>query len=177
METLSKETTLWKKLLETTEKIRNYQCRAISKGKSPDITMTQMQIMGCVLFSPEKSVRVRDISEELGITPGGISQQVDTLVKMGLLERKTDEKDRRVVRISLTRDGKLAARMHGKFHKVLAKHILEPYTEDEQELLLGLVKEVDDYLNTQVARYDNNDKIRQTAKDVAKDVRRRKNDD
>ena len=65
----------------------------------------------------------------------------------------------------------------GKFHKVLAKHILEPYTEDEQELLLGLVKEVDDYLNTQVARYDNNDKIRQTAKDVAKDARRRKNDD
>ena len=91
METVSKETTLWKKLLETTEKIRNYQSRAISKGKAPDITMTQMQIMGCVLFSPEKSVRVRDISEELGITPGGISQQVDTLVKMGLLERKPDE--------------------------------------------------------------------------------------
>ena len=53
----------------------------------------------------------------------------------------------------------------------------EPYTEDEQKLLLGLVHEVDDYLNTQVARYDNKDNIRQTAKDVAKDVRRRKNDD
>ena len=67
--------------------------------------------------------------------------------------------------------------MHGKFHKVLAKHILEPYTDEEQELLLSLVKEVDEYLNTQVARYDNDDKIRQTAKDVAKDVRRRKKDD
>ena len=106
METLSKETALWKKLFQTTEKIRNYQSRAISKGKVPDITMTQVQIIGCVLFSPEQSVRVRDISEELGITPGGISQQVENLVKMGLLERKTDEKDRRAVCITLSEKGK-----------------------------------------------------------------------
>ena len=132
METLSKETTLWKKLLETTEKIRNYQCRAISKGKSPDITMTQMQIMGCVLFSPEKSVRVRDISEELGITPGGISQQVDTLVKMGLLERKTDEKDRRAVCITLSEKGKEINQWLDQFLSNLFKKLLADVPEEKR---------------------------------------------
>ena len=125
METLSKETALWKKLFQTTEKIRNYQSRAISKGKAPDITMTQVQIIGCVLFSPEQSVRVRDISEELGITPGGISQQVENLVKMGLLERKTDEKDRRAVCITLSEKGKeinqwLDGFLSGLFQKLLS---------------------------------------------------------
>ena len=132
METLSKETTLWKKLLETTEKIRNYQCRAISKGKSPDITMTQMQIMGCVLFSPEKSVRVRDISEELGITPGGISQQVDTLVKMGLLERKTDEKDRRAVCITLSEKGKEINQWLDQFLSNLFQKLLADVPEEKR---------------------------------------------
>ena len=132
METMSKETTLWKKLLETTEKIRNYQCRAISKGKSPDITMTQMQIMGCVLFSPEKSVRVRDISEELGITPGGISQQVDTLVKMGLLERKTDEKDRRAVCITLSEKGKEINQWVDQFLSNLFQKLLADVPEEKR---------------------------------------------
>ena len=132
METLSKETTLWKKLLQTTEKIRNYQSRAISKGKAPDITMTQMQIMGCVMFSPEKSVRVRDISEELGITPGGISQQVDTLVKMGLLERKTDEKDRRAVCITLSEKGKEINQWVDQFLSNLFQKLLADVPEEKR---------------------------------------------
>ena len=132
MKTVSKETTLWKKLLETTEKIRNYQSRAISKGKAPDITMTQMQIMGCVLFSPEKSVRVRDISEELGITPGGISQQVDTLVKMGLLERKPDEKDRRAVCITLSEKGKEINQWVDQFLSSLFQKLLADVPEEKR---------------------------------------------
>ena len=132
METLSKETTLWKKLLQTTEKIRNYQSRAISKGKAPDITMTQMQIMGCVLFSPEKSVRVRDISEELGITPGGISQQVDTLVKMGLLERKPDEKDRRAVCITLSEKGEEINEWVDQFLTNLFQKLLADVPEEKR---------------------------------------------
>ncbi len=132
METVSKETTLWKKLLETTEKIRNYQSRAISKGKAPDITMTQMQIMGCVLFSPEKSVRVRDIAEELGITPGGISQQVDTLVKMGLLERKTDEKDRRAVCITLSEKGNEINQWVDQFLSNLFQKLLADVPEEKR---------------------------------------------
>ncbi len=132
METLSNETTLWKQLFQTTEKIRNYQSRAISKGKAPDITMTQMQIIGCVMFSPEKSVRVRDISEELGITPGGISQQVDTLVKMGLLERKTDEKDRRAVCITLSEKGKEINQWVDQFLSSLFQKLLADVPEEKR---------------------------------------------
>ena len=132
METLSNETKLWKKLLQTTEKIRNYQSRVISKGKAPDITMTQMQIMGCVLFSPEKSVRVRDISEELGITPGGISQQVETLVKMGLLERKPDEKDRRAVCITLSEKGEEINEWVDQFLTNLFQKLLADVPEEKR---------------------------------------------
>ena len=124
MEVPSKETALWKKLFQTTEMIRNYQTKAIRKGRYPDVTMTQVQIIGCVLFSPEQSVRIRDISEELGITPGGISQQVETLVQMGLLERKTDEKDRRAVSITLSEKGREINRKLDTFLSSLFQHLL-----------------------------------------------------
>ena len=139
METLSKETALWKKLFQTTEKIRNYQSRAISKGKAPDITMTQVQIIGCVLFSPEQSVRVRDISEELGITPGGISQQVENLVKMGLLERKTDEKDRRAVCITLSDKGKEINQWLDGFLSGLFQKLLSEVPEEKRKIFVEVL--------------------------------------
>ena len=139
METLSNETALWKKLFQTTEKIRNYQSRAISKGKAPDITMTQVQIIGCVLFSPEQSVRVRDISEELGITPGGISQQVENLVKMGLLERKTDEKDRRAVCITLSEKGKEINQWLDGFLSGLFQKLLSEVPEEKRKIFVEVL--------------------------------------
>ena len=131
---ISRETTLWKKLFQLTEKIRNYQARAIGKGKGPDITMTQVQIIGCVLFSPEQSVRIRDISEELGITPGGISQQVETLVQMGLLERKTDAKDRRAVCITLSEKGKEINLWLDQFLSSLFQKLLADVPEEKRRI-------------------------------------------
>ncbi len=162
-------------LVSIFEKVLVAEEKSLQKGYFSNLSLAEMHTLDAI--GPYESRTMTETAQILGITVGTLTVSVDRLVKKGFVERRRDEEDRRVVRISLTRDGKLAARMHGKFHKVLAKHILEPYTEDEQELLLGLVHEVDDYLNTQVARYDNIDNIRQTAKDVAKDVRRRKNDD
>ena len=157
------------------EKVLVAEEKSLQKGYFSNLSLAEMHTLDAI--GPYEARTMTETAQILGITVGTLTVSVDRLVKKGYVARRRDDEDRRVVRISLTREGKLAARMHGKFHKVLAKHILEPYTEDEQELLLGLVSEVDEYLNTQVARYDNTDKIRQTAKDVAKDVRRRKEND
>lgn len=162
-------------LVSIFEKVLVAEEKSLQKGYFSNLSLAEMHTLDAI--GPYESRTMTETAQILGITVGTLTVSVDRLVKKGFVARRRDEEDRRVVRISLTRDGKLAARMHGKFHKVLAKHILEPYTDEEQELLLSLVKEVNEYLNTQVARYDNDDKIRQTAKDVAKDVRRRKTDD
>lgn len=162
-------------LVSIFEKVLVAEEKSLQKGYFSNLSLAEMHTLDAI--GPYEARTMTETAQILGITVGTLTVSVDRLVKKGFVARRRDEEDRRVVRISLTRDGKLAARMHGKFHKVLAKHILEPYTDEEQELLLCLVKEVDEYLNTQVARYDNDDKIRQTAKDVAKDVRRRKKDD
>jgi hypothetical protein len=66
--------------------------------------------------------------------------------------------------------------MHGKYHKVLARHILEPYTKEEQALLMSMVAELDKYLESQASRYIGSESVRKTAKEVA-DKTRRRNDD
>lgn len=162
-------------LVSIFEKVLVAEEKSLQKGYFKNLSLAEMHTLDAI--GPYESRTMTETAQILGITVGTLTVSVDRLVKKGYVLRRRDEEDRRVVRISLTRDGKLAARMHGKFHKVLAKHILEPYNEQEQELLLSLVGEVDGYLSSQVARYDNDDRIRQTAKDVAKDVRRREQND
>ena len=170
-----REQKMAEELVSIFEKVLVAEEKSLQKGYFSNLSLAEMHTLDAI--GPYEARTMTETAQILGITVGTLTVSVDRLVKKGFINRRRDEDDRRVVRISLTREGKLAARMHGKFHKVLAKHILEPYDEKEQELLLSLVSEVDDYLNTQVARYDNDDRIRQTAKDVAKDVRRRKTND
>ena len=159
-------------LVSIFEKVLVAEEKSLQKDYFKNLSLAEMHALDAI--GPYESRTMTETAQILGVTVGTLTVAIDRLVKKGYVERCRDEKDRRVVRISLTRDGKLAARMHGKFHKVLAKHILEPYTDKEQDMLLGLVTDVEDYLNTQVSRYDDNSDTKQTAKKVAADVRRRK---
>lgn len=162
-------------LVSIFEKVLVAEEKSLQKEYFKNLSLAEMHALDAI--GPYDARTMTETAQILGITVGTLTVAIDRLVKKGYVERHRDEEDRRVVRISLTREGKLAARMHGKFHKVLAKHILEPYDEKEQDMLLGLVDDVEEYLNTQVARYDSNSDTKQTAKNVAADVRRRKKND
>ena len=67
--------------------------------------MSQLRVISCIFFNESGVMRIKDISSELGITAGGISQTVDSLVQEGLLTRCKDETDRRAVSVSLSEYG------------------------------------------------------------------------
>ncbi len=169
-----REQKMSEELINILEKVIVAEEKSLQKGYYDNLSLAEMHTLDAI--GPYESRTMTETAQLLGITVGTLTVSVNRLVKKGFIDRHRDEEDRRVVRIKLTREGKLAARMHGRFHKVLAKHILEPYNEKEQDMLLKLVEEIDDYLSTQVARYDNTDKIRQTAQQVARDTRRREED-
>lgn len=131
---------LWKKLFRTIEMIRNYNAR-VCRAKRPrkDITITQVQIISCVLFAPDQKVRVRDIADELGLTPGAVSQQVDRLVKMDFLDRKTDENDRRAVSITLSENGMELNRELEVFFSTLFDRLLAGVSDQNLEVFSGIL--------------------------------------
>lgn len=149
--------------------------KSIQQGYFSNLSIAEMHTLDAI--GPYDARTMTETAASLGITTGTLTVSIDRLVKKGYVIRNRDEKDRRIVRISLTREGKLACRMHGKYHKVLARHILEPYDEKEQQMLLTMVEEVDTYLQQQAARYDGSESIRKTAREVAVRTRRRNNDD
>lgn len=171
------EQELGKLLARVFENVVMTEEKSLQKGYFSDLSIAEMHTLDAI--GPYDARTMSETAQSLGVTTGTLTVSIDRLVRKGYVIRKRDEHDRRIVRISLTRDGKVACRMHSKFHAVLARHILEPYSAYEKGMLINMVSEIDGFLDTQLARYDDEDDneiaIRKTARDVAAQQRRREN--
>lgn len=77
----------------------------INAGYSKDLDLPIVQIKVLFMISSAGSCALSHVSNALDITPGWASETVDKLVRMGLLERDHGIKDRRKVRITLSKKG------------------------------------------------------------------------
>ncbi len=136
--------------------------KALSKGYFADLSIAELHTLDAI--GPYEARAMSETAIRLGITTGTLTVAVDRLVRKGYVERNRDTKDRRVVRIHLTRRGKLAFRMHGKFHTLLVRRIMEPLDAERQEILAEMIRNIDQFVSEQYRKYSDED-IKNTAMD------------
>jgi len=166
----SEEEVMSEALVRIFENVVLTEEKSLQAGYFSNLSIAEMHTLTAI--GPYESRTMTKTAEDLGITTGTLTVAIDRLVKKGYVIRQRDTNDKRVVRISLTRNGKLACRMNSKFHRVLAKHILSGYNEEDRKHLLALVNEVDVYVAQQLRRYDGAVNVRKTAMEVAKDSKK-----
>jgi DNA-binding MarR family transcriptional regulator len=96
---------------ETLEKAMDLYLRAataldpirVRAWRDLELTLTQLFVLFQLRDSPGTSAGV--LAEELRVTPPTVTGLVDRLVRMGLVRREEDAKDRRLVRNVLTKRG------------------------------------------------------------------------
>ena len=78
-----------------------------------DLTITQIKTLD-VLSGCASEVSVKELSESLGMSLPSASRTVEALLRRGWLERREDDRDRRVKRIRVTAGGRdVVARVNG----------------------------------------------------------------
>ena len=73
-----------------------------------------------------------EIAEKLHITVGTLTVAINNLVHKGYVERYKSEKDRRIVKLGLTKQGKVIFSAQEAFHKNLVDAMIEDLSEEEQ---------------------------------------------
>lgn len=91
---------------------------------SRGLTMSQLRLMFLVLRRGRPTVG--ELAEEMKVKPATITGLTDRLVRQRLIERQADPADRRVVRITLTSEGRrvlseLEAAGRAYLHEVLSR--------------------------------------------------------
>ncbi|MEG0371267.1 MAG: MarR family transcriptional regulator [Clostridium sp.] len=107
--------------------------KAISYGEFKDLSVTEIHTIEAIGISDLKSMS--EIAAELQITVGTLTIAINNLVKKAYVERQKSDNDRRVVRISLTKKGKLVYRLHEGFHSDMVTSGIDGLSEYESDVL------------------------------------------
>lgn len=104
---------LWMLIMRAADLSRNYAF-AISEGEFEKVTMAQQHVLSAVYSNPGPGLMIKDIALQLNLTPGAVSQTVESLVKMDAVERVASEHDRRAVIIRPSKKGMGLRELLGK---------------------------------------------------------------
>lgn len=119
------------------EKISSWE-HAVVRGTG----LSPAQMHTIEIIGQEKSLRMKDLAEHLGVTTGSLTVMVDRLEQNGFLERRPHESDRRSFLVTLTDKGKKHFKKHHQYHLKLTEDILAALDPAEQQhfsRILGVI--------------------------------------
>lgn len=120
-------------LVELFNDILKIEQNTLQEGHFSDLSVTEIHTIEAIGMYDEKSMS--EVAEKLNITVGTLTTAISKLIKKGYVERKRQEKDKRVVLIGLTKKGKLAFRIHEKFHNDMIRATINGLTDQEEKIL------------------------------------------
>jgi DNA-binding MarR family transcriptional regulator len=101
-------------LVSTFNDILSIEQKALHAGVFKDLSVTEVHTIEAIGMYGTKTMS--EVAGIIGITVGTLTTAINHLVRKEYVTREKSEADRRVVHISLTSKGKLAYRVHEKFH-------------------------------------------------------------
>ncbi|MDF2720148.1 MAG: MarR family transcriptional regulator [Paenibacillus sp.] len=82
------------------------------------------------------------LAEQMEVKPSAITVMIDRLVNHGLVERRHDDKDRRVVLIQLTEQGRQALIQMDRIRREIAGRYFDKIDPQEAEQLLNILEKL-----------------------------------
>lgn len=150
----SADTALWRLLFQIVDRLRE---SALDQQQPQEIelamnlTLRQQHMLRNVYRLTEEKpegVSLKELAASLSLTSGAASAMVEMFVRRELLERRTDEADRRAVKIRLSNTGlRLIGELEHRFNH-MTRNFLAERTEEEIAHLIELLDQFNCKLQT-----------------------------
>ena len=105
------------------------------------LTMREMHVLLVLANHPGQDT-AREVVECRGLAKSQVSQAVEVLAGRGVLERRADGGDRRVVHLAITEAGAPLAREAQEIQAACGRELLSGLTEEEQACFRKLLSKV-----------------------------------
>jgi len=118
--------------------------KAFKDGQFHDVSITEVHTMEAIgMYEPKN---MSEVARTLKITVGTLTVAINNLVKKGYVERYRSENDRRVVKIGLTKKGRLLYRVHEQFHLTMVNNCVSNLTMEESKILANSLGKLNTFL-------------------------------
>ncbi|MDD5793434.1 MarR family winged helix-turn-helix transcriptional regulator [Clostridium sp. HCP1S3_B4] len=120
--------------------------KTLRNGPLNDLSVTEIHTIEAIGMYEKKTMS--EVAKELNITVGTLTTAINKLIKKGYVERQRTEEDRRVVLVYVTKKGKLAYRLHEKFHKEMINASIDGLDDKQEEILIESLEKLNKFFMT-----------------------------
>lgn len=117
--------------------------QSLKNGVLSELSITEVHTIEAIGMYTERTMS--EVAQKLKITVSTLTTAVNKLIKKGYVERKRIEEDRRVVLVKLTKKGKLAYRIHEKFHRDMINTAIDGLNLKEEEMLISSLNKINEF--------------------------------
>jgi DNA-binding MarR family transcriptional regulator len=104
------------------------------------LTRTQVEVLN--LLDERIQLSVSELAVCLAVTHSATTQTIEALVKRGLVERRADDHDRRIVQVLLSKEGKRLAAQQQASRREWLKTTFGSLRDDELEVMITVMKKM-----------------------------------
>lgn len=105
-----------------------------------DLTLSQLDLMAYLY--EHKKAKMSDLAKHTGVKMPSMTETINKLVSLGVLKREHDEKDRRTVWVSVTKDVEKMVCGHIKTKETWVSNIMEALTAQEKKQALNILQKI-----------------------------------
>ncbi|GAA0085493.1 MarR family transcriptional regulator [Clostridium sp. CTA-7] len=129
-------------LVKIFNEILQIEEKTLRNGHFSDLSVREMHTIEAI---GRKQRMMSEVAQDLGITVGTLTTAINRLIKKGYVDRKRIEEDRRVVLVELTKKGKVAHRLHERFHNEMVKSMMGGLLDNERDVLVESLEKLNNY--------------------------------
>ncbi|WP_333860151.1 MarR family winged helix-turn-helix transcriptional regulator [Clostridium sp.] len=133
-------------LVDIFNDILQIEQNALQNAAFNDLSITEVHTIEAIgMYKPRK---MTEVACQLNITLGTLTKAVNQLVKKEYALRRRSEEDRRIVYVQLTKKGKLAFRVHHKFHSDMVREAMRGFTEEDEKILIKSLEKLNNFFKS-----------------------------
>lgn len=132
----------WTLVMHAAEAMWNFASELDTEKKLDGITVAQERVLTFVFHHSPEGVKLKDIAKAVKLSPGAVSQIIESLVQGGFLERTSDPHDRRAINIQITKELQLARNQVMEMLDEKMGSILADRTPDEREAFITVLQKI-----------------------------------
>jgi DNA-binding MarR family transcriptional regulator len=137
-------------LVDTFWIILKVEEQTIHNSAKIDLTINEMHLIEAIGKDENKGKTISDLADEMYITRPSVTIAVNKLEKKGYVNKIKDEKDGRMVLVTLTKKGVKMDTIHRYFHENMVRNIGKEFTDEEKEVLIHAIEKLNIFFRSKL---------------------------
>ncbi|KGH54563.1 MarR family transcriptional regulator [Oenococcus oeni] len=142
-------------LIEVYNGIMQVEDKYLRTTQFRDITVKEVHTIDAITMYDHKTTTA--VARQLRLSPGTVTASIDKLVRKGYVVRLQSKDDQRVIRLGLTRRGRLIYRAHQSFHRQMTESFLNGMDLEQVDIIEHSLLNLQTFLQIADEKGDSNE--------------------